>query len=54
MGLKAIKLVFVASLLSVQHQGVRAKTGWLAIEIILYQIGAICLPTEDYFSVLAF
>jgi hypothetical protein len=28
---KTIKLVFVASPLSMQHLGIRAKTGWLRI-----------------------
>ena len=29
-----IKLVFAASPLSTQHEGVRAKTGWLGIRIM--------------------
>jgi len=47
--LKTIKLVFVASLLSTQHQGERAKTGWLGIWIIC-QGGASCLPADCCFS----
>ena len=39
---KTIKLVFVASLLSTQHQGVRAMTGWLEIRIMCL-CGATCL-----------
>jgi len=31
---KNIKLVFVASSLSTQHSGERAKTGWLEIRIM--------------------
>jgi hypothetical protein len=31
---KTIKLAFVASLLSTQHEGERAKTGWLIIRIL--------------------
>jgi hypothetical protein len=30
---KAIKLLFVASLLSIQHKGERAKTSWLGMRI---------------------
>jgi hypothetical protein len=50
--LKTIKLVFVASPLSMQHQGERTKTGWLGIRIMC-QSGAICLPTDCCFSELA-
>ena len=40
---KTIKLVFVASPLSTQHLGERAKTGWLEIRIMCLS-GATCLP----------
>ena len=50
--IKTIKLVFAASPLSMQHYGVRAKTGWLKIRI-MYQSGATCLSTDCYFSELA-
>ena len=49
---KTIKLVFVVSLLSTQHLGVRAKTGELGIRIIC-QSGATCLPADCCFSELA-
>ena len=49
---KTIKLVFVASLLSTQHYGERAKTGWLGIRI-MYQSGATCLSEDCCFSELA-
>jgi hypothetical protein len=39
-----IKLVFVASLLSTQHEGERAKTGWFIIRIL-------CLSWATYLSV---
>ena len=42
---KIIKLVFVASPLSTQHYGVRAKNGWHGIRIIRPS-GAACLPTD--------
>jgi hypothetical protein len=49
---KTMKLVFVASSLSTQLEGVRAKTGSLRIKIMcLY--GATCLPTNCWFSELA-
>jgi hypothetical protein len=31
---KTVKLVFVASLLSTQYEGVRAKTAWFGIRIL--------------------
>jgi hypothetical protein len=40
-----LKLVFVASLLSTQHKGERAKTGWLGIRIMCPS-GATCLSAE--------
>ena len=46
---KRIKLVFVASPLSMQHYGERAKTGWHGIRII-YPSGATCLFTDCCFS----
>ena len=49
---KTIKLVFVASLLSTQHSGERAKTGWLGIRIMC-QSGATCLSADCCFSELA-
>jgi hypothetical protein len=49
---KTIKLVFVASPLSTQHKGERAKTGWLRIRIICPS-GATCIPTDCCFSDLA-
>jgi diaminopimelate decarboxylase len=51
---KIIKLIFVtiASRLSMQHLGVRAKTGWLRIRIMcLY--GETCLSADCCFSELA-
>ena len=47
-----IKLVFVASLLSTQHLGERAKTGWFGINIMCPS-GATCLPADCCFSELA-
>ena len=41
--LKTIKLVFVASPLSMQHSGVRTKTYWFGIRIMC-PCGATCLP----------
>jgi hypothetical protein len=41
-----IKLVFVASLLSMQHKGVRGNTGWLGFRIIP-QSGTTDLPTKN-------
>jgi hypothetical protein len=46
---KTIKLVFVASPLSTQHTGERAKTGWLGIRIMCPS-GATCLPADCCFS----
>jgi hypothetical protein len=43
----AIELVFVASPLSTQHLGERAKTGWLRIRIMC-QSGATCLWCPYY------
>ena len=40
---KTMKLVFAASPLRTQHEGVRAKTNWLRIKIMC-QSGATCLP----------
>jgi hypothetical protein len=42
---KIIKLVFVASLLSMQHKEERAKTGWLRIRC---PSGATCLSAGHY------
>ena len=42
---KTIKLVFVAFLLSIQHKGERAKTGWLGI-VIMCQSVVTCLPAD--------
>ena len=42
---KTIKLVFVASPLSMQPKGERAKTGWLRIRIMC-QSGATCLSAD--------
>ena len=42
----------VASPLSTQHKGERAKTGWLGIGTMC-QSGATCLPVERFFSDLA-
>ena len=47
-----IKLVFVASPLSTQHSGERAKTGWLGIRIMCPS-GATCLSADYCFSELA-
>ena len=44
---KIIKLVFVASLLSIQHKGERAKTSWLGIRIRCPS-GATCLSAGHY------
>jgi len=50
---KTIRLVFVAvSPLSVQHKGVRAKTGWLGIRIMCPS-GATYLSADCCFSELA-
>jgi hypothetical protein len=49
---KTIKLVLVASPLSMQHEGKRAKTGWLGIRIMCPR-GATCLPAYCCFSELA-
>jgi hypothetical protein len=50
--LQTIKLVFAASLLSRQHQGVRTKTGWLRMRIISASV-ASCLSVDCCFSELA-
>ena len=42
---KTIKLVFVASPLSMQPRGERAKTAWLRIRIMC-QSGATCLSAD--------
>ena len=47
-----LKLVFVASLLSTQYSGERAKTGWLGIRIMCPS-GVTCLSADRYFSELA-
>jgi len=47
-----IQLVFVASPLSIQHEEVRAKTGWLGIRIMCTS-GATCLTADCCFSELA-
>ena len=47
-----IKLVFVASPLSMQDQGERAKTGWLRIRVMCPS-GMTYLPTDCCFSELA-
>ena len=49
---KTVKLVFVASLLSTQYEGVRAKRAWLGIRI-LCPSGATCLYPDCCFSELA-
>jgi hypothetical protein len=49
---KTVKLVFVASQLSMQDQGERAKTGWLGIRIMC-RSGVTCLSTDCCFSELA-
>ena len=46
---KTLKLVFVASPLSTQHLGERAKTGLLGIRIMC-PIGATYLPADYCFS----
>ena len=49
---KDYKLVFVASPLSTQHYGERAKIGWLGIRIMCPN-GVTFLPTDCCFSELA-
>ena len=49
---KTIKLIFVASLLSTQHLGERAKTGWFGIRI-MYPSGSSCLSVDCCLSDLA-
>jgi len=49
---KTIKLEFVTSPLSTQHEGERAKTDWLRIRI-MWLSGAICLSADCCFSELA-
>jgi hypothetical protein len=49
---KTLKLVFVASTLSTQHLGERAKTVWFGIRIMCLS-GATCLPADCCFSELA-
>ena len=49
---KWLKLVSVASPLSMQHKGVRAKTGWIGIRIICPG-AATCLSEDCCFSQLA-
>jgi hypothetical protein len=46
---KTIKLVCVASPLSMQHQGEKAKTGWFGIRIMCPS-GATCLSADCRFS----
>jgi len=46
---KTIQLVFVASPLSTQHKGERAKTGWLEIRIMCLT-GTTCLSAVCCFS----
>jgi len=46
---KATNLVFVASPLSTQHWGERAKNGWLRIRI-MYPSGVTCLSADCCFS----
>ena len=48
---KTIKLLCVASPLSTQHKGERAKTGWLGIRMCPSR--ATCLPTDCCFNKLA-
>jgi len=48
-GFETMKFLFVASLLSTQHKGKRAKTDWLGIRIMCPS-GAICLSTDCCFS----
>ena len=46
---KTIKVVFDASLLSIQYQGVRAQTGYNSIGIsIMCPSGATCLTVACY------
>jgi hypothetical protein len=47
-----IKFVFVASPLSTQHSGDRAKTGWLGIRIMCPS-GTTCLSADCCFNKLA-
>ena len=49
---KTLKLVFAASPLSTQHEGVRAKTDRLGVSIMCPS-GVTCLPKDCYFSVVA-
>ena len=49
---KTMKLVFVASLLSMQHLGVRTKTGYLGMRI-KYLSEETCLAADCCFSKLA-
>ena len=49
---KDYKLVFVASPLSTQHYGERAKIGWLGIRILCLS-RATCLSADCCFSELA-
>jgi hypothetical protein len=44
---KTIKLVFVASTLSTQYKGERAKTVWLGIRIMCTS-GATCLSADCF------
>jgi hypothetical protein len=46
---KTRKLVYVASLLITQHEGERAKTGWLGIGTMC-QSAVTCLPTKCLFT----
>jgi hypothetical protein len=46
---QTIKLVFAASPLSMQHEGVRAETGWIRIRI-MRPSGATCLPVYCCFK----
>jgi len=46
---KTIQLVFVASPLSTQNKGERAKTGWLEIRI-MFLTGKTCLSAVCCFS----
>jgi len=49
---QTIKLVFVASLVGIHYEGIKAKTGWLGIGIMCPS-GASCLPANCCFSELA-
>ena len=49
---KSIKLIFVASPLTMRHSGERTKTGWLWIRIMC-QSRATCLSADCCFSELA-